>query len=115
MAPQPEIAKLPRLVKARTSETDARPQLQDGRNFPGNKIRSTKYTVLNFLPKSFALQFTRLANVFYLVNAVLQSIPSISTNDPLATIIPLCYVVLMGMYKEFYADYKRYKNDKVVN
>jgi hypothetical protein len=86
--------------------------IAEGRAFPSNKISSTKYTIFSFLPLSFALQFARLANVFYLINAVLQSIPQISTNDPLATIIPLIYVVLIGMYKEFYADYKRYQGDK---
>ena len=45
----------------------------------------------------------------------MQSIPAISTNDALATIIPLAYVVAVGMLKEFLADYKRYKADKKTN
>jgi len=64
---------------------------------------------------SFFLQFTKVSNCFYTVNAILQSIPSISTNDPLATIIPLSYVILLGMIKEGIADYKRHKQDKQVN
>ena len=71
--------------------------------------------MVDFLPRSLLLQFTRVANCFYLVNAILQSVPSISTNDPLATVIPLAYVVLLGMLKEFIADYKRSKSDKLVN
>lgn len=61
------------------------------------------------------IQFSRIANCFYLVNAILQSIPSITTNDPLATIIPLAYVVLLGIIKEFIADYKRYQSDQSEN
>ena len=57
----------------------------------------------------------KVSNVFYLVGAIFQSFPSISTNDPLATIIPLAYVVAVGMLKEFLADYKRYKSDKKTN
>ena len=56
-----------------------------------------------------------MSNTFYLIGAILQSIPSVSTNDPLATIIPLAYVVAVGMLKEFLADYKRYKSDKKTN
>ena len=85
------------------------------RTYVSNKISTTKYTLLNFLPLTILLQFSRIANVFYLVNAILQTIPSISTNDPLATIIPLVYVVSLGILKEFLADYKRYKNDNKVN
>jgi hypothetical protein len=33
----------------------------------------------------------------------------------LATVIPLAYVVILGMVKEFIADYKRYQNDKKEN
>ena len=107
-----KVAELPRTVTPQCSQGEGAATLEDGRAFPSNKISTTKYTFFSFLPLSFALQFARLANVFYLINAILQSIPQISTNDPLATIIPLIYVVLIGMYKEFYADYKRYQGDK---
>ena len=56
-----------------------------------------------------------MSNTFYLIGAILQSLPEISTNDPLATIIPLAYVVAVGMLKEALADYKRYKADKKTN
>jgi len=64
---------------------------------------------------SLLIQFTKVSNTFYLIGAVLQSIPAISTNDALATIIPLAYVVAVGMLKEFLADFKRYKADKKTN
>ena len=83
--------------------------------FVSNKVRSTRYTAWNFLPKATLIQFAKVQNVFYTIGAVLQSIPSISTNDPLATIIPLAYVILVGVLKEFIADYKRAKADKKVN
>ena len=105
-----KIALQPRKVIARIFENDPIPQ-----RLPSNRISTTKYNFLNFLPISLLIQFTKLANCFYLVSAVLQSIPSISTNDPLATVIPLMYVVILGMVKEFIADYKRYQNDKKEN
>ena len=80
-----------------------------------NKISTTKYNALNFLPVTFLMQFSKVANCFYLVSGILQAIPSISTNDPMATIIPLAYVIVLGIFKEFLADYKRYQSDKKVN
>ena len=61
------------------------------------------------------LQFTKVINVFYLGNAILQSFPSVSTNDPLYTIVPLTILILLGVLKEGLADYKRYKIDKITN
>lgn len=67
------------------------------------------------MPIALLIQFAKVSNTFYLVGAILQSFPSISTNDPLATIIPLAYVVAVGMLKEFLSDYKRYKSDTKTN
>jgi len=86
-----------------------------GKPYVTNALYTTKYNFITFIPWTLLLQFTKFANCFYLVSAILQSIPSISTNDPLATVIPLCYIVLLGMLKEGLADYKRYKNDKKDN
>ena len=43
-----------------------------------NYISTTKYNVITFLPKSFLIQFARLPNIYFLVTAVIQSIPLIS-------------------------------------
>ena len=86
-----------------------------GRPFATNRISTQRYNLLNYLPIALLIQFSRVANCFYLVSAILQSIPDISTNDPLATLIPLAYVIILGIIKEGIADYKRYKNDKQVN
>jgi len=47
----------------------------DVKAFPTNYIRTTKYTPYNFLPKSCLNQFRNMANIYFLVIAVLQSIP----------------------------------------
>ena len=48
-------------------------------------------------------------------NVVLQSIPAISTNNPLATGIPVLFVILLGMCKELYLEVKRWRADKKIN
>ena len=39
--------------------------------FCTNRIKTSKYTVRNFLPKNLLVQFSKMANVFYLVIAFL--------------------------------------------
>jgi len=67
---------------------------------PHNGRKSTRFNVLTFLPIAILFQFLRVINCFYFINAILQSTPSISTNSPLATIIPLSFVIVVGVIKE---------------
>ena len=54
-------------------------------------------------------------NVFYLLNGTLQLFPAISTNSPLASFIPVGFVILVGMILEIVADFRRYLSDQEVN
>ena len=68
-------------------------------DFYNNKVDTTKYNLLTFLPKSILLQFLRLSNVVFLVNAVLQSIPIISSLSPLTAIGPLAFVLMVSVLR----------------
>jgi len=70
---------------------------------------------LSFIPITALLQFTRVTNIFYLVNAILQFQPKISTSDPLITVIPVLFVVGLGMLREGLADLKRKREDDKAN
>ena len=61
------------------------------------------------------VQFTKVVNCFYVANTILQSFPSISTNDPFYAGVVMVALVLIGMVKELLADMKRYKTDKDSN
>ena len=63
------------------------------------------------MPIAVFLQFTKVVNIFYVVNTILQSIPSISTNNPLFASSVLVLLILIGVIKEALADWKRYKTD----
>lgn len=82
---------------------------------PSNKSKSTRYNLLTFFPVTTILQFTRVVNVFYLFNGILQSIPSVSTNDAIVTFIPLSMIVLMGVLKEGFLEVEKWLSDKQVN
>ena len=42
-------------------------------------------------------------------------IPAISTNNPLATIIPLAFIIVLGIIKELIVEIKRWNDDRIVN
>ena len=67
------------------------------------------------MPIALLLQYKKVVVIFYTFNTVFQSFPAISTNNPLVSLIPTLFIILMGMGKELYLEYKRYKEDKIIN
>lgn len=80
-----------------------------------NFIRSSRYTVWDFLPKQLIFQFSRLANFYFLVMGIMQMIPGLSTTGKYTTIVPLAIFVSFSMAKEGWDDYRRYALDKAEN
>lgn len=80
-----------------------------------NGRKSTRFNILTFLPIATLYQFTRVINCFYVFNAFLQSTPSISTNNPLATIIPLTFIITVGIIKEAIVELQRWNQDRKIN
>ncbi len=70
-----------------------------------NNVTTAKYTLLNFFPKCLFLQFMRLSNIIFTFNAVLQSIPILSTISPLIAIFPVIFVLSTSMIRQAYEDY----------
>lgn len=71
---------------------------------PSNKIQTTKYSLISFVPKSIFHQFSRVANLYFLFTAIVMCIPSISPLNPFTAIGPLSVVLLMAMIKEGIED-----------
>ncbi|KAK4152472.1 hypothetical protein C8A00DRAFT_34827 [Chaetomidium leptoderma] len=86
-----------------------------GHPYVSNFIRSSRYTVWNFLPKQLFFQFSKLANFYFLVIGILQMVPGLSTTGTYTTIGPLIAFVTLSMAKEGYDDYRRYRLDKLEN
>jgi magnesium-transporting ATPase (P-type) len=80
-----------------------------------NTIDQSKYNIITFLPKSLLFQFFRLANVYFLVIAIIQSIPSISPLSPSTAIAPLVFVVSVSIIREGIEDLNRHKYDNQMN
>ena len=90
-------------------------KLNEKYEYNNNFITTTKYNILTFVPKSFLLQFTRLPNVYFLIIAIIQSIPLISPLSGASAIIPLLFVLLVSMIRELLEDIQRFKYDKINN
>lgn len=85
------------------------------KGYIGNSIRSSRYTLWNFLPRQLLFQFSKLANFYFLVISIMQLIPGLSTTGTFTTIVPLLCFVALSMAKEGYDDVRRYKLDKSEN
>ena len=84
-------------------------------NHKNNEIRTTKYNVLTFLPKSLLIQFARLPNIYFLATAIIQSIPIISPLSSVTAIFPLIFVLLVSMVRDLIEDLSRLKYDRINN
>lgn len=80
-----------------------------------NLVKLTKYNIFSFFPKSLLLQFNRLANIYFLIIAIIQSIPVISPLTPVTAIGPLLVVLAASMAREGWEEYKRYMFDSLMN
>ncbi|CAG9326660.1 unnamed protein product [Blepharisma stoltei] len=84
--------------------------------FTTNTISTSKYNCLTFLPKNLWNQFHKLANIYFLVVAVLQSIPAISVSGGVPNILlPLVFVMTVSAIKDLVEDLKRKRSDKEEN
>ena len=81
-----------------------------------NKIQTSKYKWFNFLAKILMEQFSRLANAYFLIIAVLQSVKELSySGGTPIMLLPLSFVVALNGLKDMYEDFKRKKSDKKEN
>jgi len=85
------------------------------KSFVTNEIRTTKYTLLTFIPLNLFEQFRRATNLFLLLVTVITLIPEIRPLTPTTSITPLLFVLLLTGIKEAVEDYRRYKADRQVN
>lgn len=85
-------------------------------NYVANKIRTSKYTFLTFLPKNLLEQFRRVANMYFLFLVILQLFPAVGGNvQPFMAASPLLSIITMTAIKDAFEDWKRHSQDKSLN
>ncbi|XP_076435562.1 phospholipid-transporting ATPase IF-like [Babylonia areolata] len=82
--------------------------------FINNRIVTSKYTLLNFLPKNLFEQFRRVANFYFLVVGIVQLLID-TPITPVTSILPLVFVISVTAVKQGYEDWLRHKADRRVN
>ncbi|KAJ0411864.1 hypothetical protein ATCC90586_003017 [Pythium insidiosum] len=83
--------------------------------YHSNVVRTSKYSLLNFIPKSLFEQFRRVANFYFLIISLLQLFTDLSPTNEYSTIGPLTIVLFATMVKEGMEDRARHRQDHIVN
>ncbi|EDX16639.1 phospholipid-transporting ATPase IF [Drosophila simulans] len=81
---------------------------------PLNRVTTTKYTWLTFLPLNFYEQFRRAVYFYFLIITIVSFFVN-ETISPLVSLLPLLFVMIITALKEGLEDYSRSKSDKLVN
>nr|XP_019958653.1 PREDICTED: probable phospholipid-transporting ATPase VB [Paralichthys olivaceus] len=88
---------------------------QPNRYFLGNAIKTTKYTLLLFIPMNLFEQFHRLANLYFVGLAILNFVPVVNAFQPEVALIPICVILSLTALKDAWEDFRRYKSDRKLN
>ena len=86
------------------------------KTFCSNHIQTAKYNIITFLPFNLAIQFSKLANVYFLIITFLQMVKMISITDgEPTTLTGLVPVIMVSMIKDLLEDLKRRSEDTIEN
>ncbi|XP_077572300.1 phospholipid-transporting ATPase VA [Stigmatopora nigra] len=101
--------------KIRSVHANGEDEDEDNRLYADNKIKTTKYTVLSFLPKNLFEQFHRFANVYFVFIALLNFVPVVNAFQPELALAPVVFILSVTAIKDLWEDYRRHRSDKEIN
>ncbi|KAI0954200.1 hypothetical protein AcV7_007497 [Taiwanofungus camphoratus] len=80
-----------------------------------NKVRTSKYTILTFIPKNLYEQFRRVANLYFLALVILQIFTIFGSTSPQTAALPLLFILTVTAIKDAIEDWRRSRLDDEVN
>ncbi|KAH9846917.1 phospholipid-translocating P-type ATPase [Lenzites betulinus] len=80
-----------------------------------NKVQTSKYTIVTFLPKNLYEQFRRVANLYFLALVIVQVFPIFGAPSPQTSALPLLFILAVTAIKDGIEDYRRAILDEEVN
>lgn len=83
--------------------------------YPRNKIRTTKYTPLTFIPMNLVIQFSNVANSYFLLVVILSAFQIFGVSSPGLAAVPLIVIVCITAIKDAFEDYRRFVSDADLN
>ncbi|XP_028774720.1 phospholipid-transporting ATPase 1 isoform X1 [Neltuma alba] len=87
----------------------------DKYEFTGNEIRTSRYTIITFLPKNLFIQFHRVAYLYFLAIAALNQLPPLAVFGRTVSLFPLLFVLCVTAIKDGYEDWRRHRSDRNEN
>ena len=91
------------------------PENEEENPYVSNEIKTSKYTIWNFVPLFLLYFYSNYFNLYFLIVTIILSIKSISTMSWTIGVIPYLVVIAMSVFREGFEDYKKYSNDKEFN
>uniref|UniRef100_A0A8C8DLZ2 Phospholipid-transporting ATPase n=1 Tax=Oryzias sinensis TaxID=183150 RepID=A0A8C8DLZ2_9TELE len=85
------------------------------KSYQSNKIRTTKYSFLSFLPKNLFEQLHRIANIYFIFLAALNFVPVVEAFQPEVSLVPIVLVLSVTAIKDVFEDFRRFHSDRLVN
>uniref|UniRef100_A0A9L0RSI9 Phospholipid-transporting ATPase n=1 Tax=Equus caballus TaxID=9796 RepID=A0A9L0RSI9_HORSE len=92
-----------------------RRQCGGAQHLADNRLKTTKYTLLSFLPKNLFEQFHRVANVYFVFIAMLNFVPAVNAFQPGLTLAPVLFILAVTAFKDLWEDYSRHRSDHEIN
>ncbi|WRT67856.1 uncharacterized protein IL334_004830 [Kwoniella shivajii] len=80
-----------------------------------NKVRTSKYTLITFLPKNLFEQFRRAANIYFLLCVIIQLFSVFGAPNAQIGMLPLIFILGMTAIKDGFEDWRRAQLDDEVN
>ncbi|WWC62655.1 uncharacterized protein I303_105252 [Kwoniella dejecticola CBS 10117] len=80
-----------------------------------NKVKTTKYTLITFIPKNLFEQFRRVANIYFLFCVIIQLFSVFGAPNAQIGMLPLLAILGMTAIKDGIEDWRRSKLDDQVN
>ncbi|XP_040825874.1 phospholipid-transporting ATPase VA [Ochotona curzoniae] len=100
---------------ARAAKGERRRLRGCGQHLADNRLKTTKYTLLSFLPKNLFEQFHRLANVYFVFIALLNFVPAVNAFQPGLALAPVLFILAVTAFKDLWEDYSRHRSDHEIN
>ncbi|KAL6458010.1 hypothetical protein MHYP_G00332400 [Metynnis hypsauchen] len=104
-----------RIVHANILYDHAKGGDNPNRHYANNKIKTTKYTLLSFIPKNLFEQFHRFANVYFVFIALLNFVPVVNAFQPELALAPVVFILSVTAIKDLWEDYRRHRSPAVVH
>ncbi|CAH2284577.1 probable phospholipid-transporting ATPase IIB isoform X2 [Pelobates cultripes] len=83
--------------------------------YPRNAIKNQKYNIFTFVPGVLYQQFKFFLNLYFLIVACSQFVPSLKIGYLYTYWAPLGFVLAVTMVREAVDEYRRFKRDKEMN